>query len=975
MKAVRLLAMMGVVAWGISVRAAGADGAESARHSDGPAWQAKWEALPVYVEPAGWSVRPDWLLDGTPYEARVCRTGRADEIVLTNGLISRRFRLWPNGATVGLDNHMTGASMLRGVKPEGRLVLDGMGFDIGGLVGQPDYAYLLEEWIDGLQADPGAWRLVDLEVGPARERFAWKRVRYCEDRPWPPRGVGLRMDYRLDDRALAGLVEELPASGAGREVLVREDFEVLGEAWRVHASGRHPRSSFVNEGKVGEIYTPANTCVYAERRLPAGVRLVECRVDPGTDGSASWGPGITLVWPGRTVKFYVRPGEKRFGVFDGRGERLLGRIDWDGAVTLRLRIEGAAVRCEASREGRTWFGVHTIETGRPLGDPAAVRVGKTSRSGGGDDFGEAGALGRCRVEAFRAYGAVRPEALAAMVAQRAYLKDVRVSVHYEMYDGIPVIAKWMVVENGSSRPVRVDRFAGEILAMVEYASTVETPRGWDYPNVHVETDYAFHGMDSLSANKAVQWLPDPDYATQVNYLRKTPCLLVTEPPIGPGVTVEPGGRFETFRTYVLVHDSTERERKGLAVRRMMRTLAPWVTENPIMMHVRSARPEAVRLAIDQCADVGFEMVILTFGSGFNIENEDPDYIRRIGELVAYAHRKGVELGGYSLLASRRISDADDVVNPETGKPGGFAAFGHSPCLGSVWGQNYFRKLYAFIEATDFDLLEHDGSYPGDVCASTRHPGHKGLADSQWTQWRTITDFYKWCRGRGVYLNVPDYYYLSGSTKSGMGYRETNWSLPRAQQIIHGRQNIYDGTWEKTPSMGWMFVPLTQYHGGGAAATIEPLAEHLDAYEGHLANNFGCGVQACYRGPRLYDTPETRAVVKKWVDFYKRYRTILDSDIIHLRRADGRDVDGMMHVNPHLPLRGLAMFYNPLDEAATRTIRLPLYYTGLTTAARIRREEGAWRRYVLDREYGVTLTITVPANGCTWIVVAPADAED
>jgi hypothetical protein len=26
-----------------------------------------------------------------------------------------------------------------------------------------------------------------------------------------------------------------------------------------------------------------------------------------------------------------------------------------------------------------------------------------------------------------------------------------------------------------------------------------------------------------------------------------------------------------------------------------------------------------------------------------------------------------------------------------------------------------------------------------------------------------------------------------------GYREDNWSLPRAQQLIHARQNIFDGT--------------------------------------------------------------------------------------------------------------------------------------------------------------------------------------
>jgi hypothetical protein len=165
-------------------------------------------------------------------------------------------------------------------------------------------------------------------------------------------------------------------------------------------------------------------------------------------------------------------------------------------------------------------------------------------------------------------------------------------------------------------------------------------------------------------------------------------------------------------------------------------------------------------------------------------------------------------------------------------------------------QDYFRKLNAFFPKTGLDLLAHDGSYPGDPCASTAHPGHRGLADSQWQQWKTISDFYKWCRAQGVYLNVPDHHFLVGSTKTAMGYRETNWSLPRAQQTIHGRQNIFDGTWVKTPSMGWIFVPLVQYQGGGEVATIEQLSEHLADYEAHLANLFGAGVQPCYRDPRL-----------------------------------------------------------------------------------------------------------------------------
>jgi hypothetical protein len=312
-------------------------------------------------------------------------------------------------------------------------------------------------------------------------------------------------------------------------------------------------------------------------------------------------------------------------------------------------------------------------------------------------------------------------------------------------------------------------------------------------------------MSATADAPAIHWRPDALYTTQVHYLLETPCVLECSPDIGPEVKLNPGESFESFRVFELVQDSTDRERRGLAVRHAYRALAPWAQENPILMHVRSAAPEAVKTAIDQCAEVGFEMVIMTFGSGINMENESPPYLAGIKSLADYARAKGIALGGYSLLASRSIDGADDAINPLTGKPGGMR-FGSSPCLGSVWGTNYFRKLRQFFEETGCGVLENDGSYPGDVCASTHHPGHDGLLDSQWKQWKIISGFYQWCRARGIYLNVPDWYFLAGSSKTGMGYRETDWSLPREQQEIIERQNIFDGTWEKRQAWGGCLCP-------------------------------------------------------------------------------------------------------------------------------------------------------------------------
>jgi hypothetical protein len=201
----------------------------------------------------------------------------------------------------------------------------------------------------------------------------------------------------------------------------------------------------------------------------------------------------------------------------------------------------------------------------------------------------------------------------------------------------------------------------------------------------------------------------------------------------------------------------------------------------------------------------------------------------------------------------------------------------------------------------------------------------------------------------------------------MGYRETNWSLPRAEQLLHARQNVFDGTWEKAPSMGWMFVPLVEYQGGGAAATIEPLREHLDTYEAFLQLDLGAGVQACWRGPRLYDCDETRALVERWVAWFRSRRAILESDVIHLRRADGRDWDGLLHVNPALETRGLAVLFNPLTVPLRRTIRLPLYYTGLEDTARVRVGTGPERVRGLDRGHGLALELELPP-GMTWVEI-------
>jgi hypothetical protein len=385
------------------------------------------------------------------------------------------------------------------------------------------------------------------------------------------------------------------------------------------------------------------------------------------------------------------------------------------------------------------------------------------------------------------------------------------------------------------------------------------------------------------------------------------------------------------------------------------------------MHLTTTEPKEVKSAIDQCVATGYEMVILSFGSGLAMEDTTATNIAKFKALADYAHKKGIQLGGYSLFSSRKINDSVDVIDRKTGKPGG-AKFGNAPCLATEWGKGYLEKLKYFLDKTGFDLLEHDGPYPGDYCASTTHKYHKGYEDSQWVQWNMTKDFYHWLKERDIYLNAPDFYFLQGSNKCGIGYREVNWSLPRDRQIILGRQNIYDGTWEKMPSMAWTFVPLTEYHGGGEEATLEPLKDHLDAYGDHMAQNYGSGVQACYRGPRLYDSDSTKFLVQAQIDHYKKYRAILNSNLIHLRRPNGRTWDGFMHVNPELHEKAFIMLFNPTGKEIKERIKIPLYYTGRNNDIMISEKEDPMEKQKMNRDYEIYIDVSIPSKGYTWYVI-------
>jgi len=549
------------------------------------------------------------------------------------------------------------------------------------------------------------------------------------------------------------------------------------------------------------------------------------------------------------------------------------------------------------------------------------------------------------------------------------LKGIKVQVHYNLYDGIPLLCKWVTLENGAES-IHLNRVVNEVIGLVEEESAVvgKPEEMKKQHGIYIETNYAFNNsMRYDISDHTTHWDIDPSYTSQVNYNYETPCLLRIYPDKAPGIDLPPNNHFRSVRTFELLMDSYDRTRRGLMIKKMYRTIAPWITQNPIFMHLVSKTDEEVKAAVDQCASTGFEAVILSFGSHLNMEDTSEANIIRWKKLAEYAHQKHILLGGYSLFSSRTISKEDDVIDPKTGKPGG-AFFGNAPCYGSKWGLAYRDKIINFYKQTHFDIWENDGPYPGDVCGSTTHPGHKGLDDSQWTQMEIQKGLYQTLSKLGIYINAPDWYFLDGTHKIALGYREVNFSLSREQQIILNRQNIYDGTIEKTPSMGWGFVPLTKYQGGGDEAVLEPLKDHLKDYQQLMFQYFGAGIQACYRGPRLYDSETTKQMVASTITWYNKYRTILNADIIALRRADGRDWDGWMHVDPNGIDKALVVLFNPTNVSITRNITIPIYYTGIKGKLKLYDDREKQKELLVSTDNTIQLEISLPANGYKWFLI-------
>ena len=565
----------------------------------------------------------------------------------------------------------------------------------------------------------------------------------------------------------------------------------------------------------------------------------------------------------------------------------------------------------------------------------------------------------------------------------APLKDVAVDVHYEIYQGLPVIMKTFTLHNRAAKEVVVTQFEGEHLAVQPGVSSL----------LHVESDYSFGAANFNEEGSALgihfsggdpkfkqysfgagttRLVRDPDWGSMATlnpaedlFLgNPESALLLSRPTVGPNWSVAPGAAFAAFRTFEILNDSSERERFFLAQRQFYKKLAPQSTERQATV----VAPNASDLGtlgplLDQMAELGFEFLQAPgFTGSFQHSDASPANINAMKLVCDYAKTKGIRVGAYELMMASRgwgsRQDNFNCIDPASKQPG--SMFGQSACGASAWADMYWTNMWKTIEGAGMGAFTPDGPYHGDCCAATDHPHHKGLEDSQWAQWLWMCRVFHEGQRRNLFLPVPDWYFLNGQTSTSMGYREAVDNIDIVLQTLICRQYVFDGTWHKTASMGGVNVNTRMLPGG--------MEQSLDKYERQFFGLLASGAAVSVTCHRLYDGPNSQAMLRKWMDWYRRYRAIIQGDIIHLRRPDGRGLDYYLHVNPSNKEKGMLLVFNPLNEVVKKDLTVPLYYTGLSSSARIREQDGPPQTYQLDRECNARLPLTIPANGFSWFII-------
>ena len=164
-------------------------------------------------------------------------------------------------------------------------------------------------------------------------------------------------------------------------------------------------------------------------------------------------------------------------------------------------------------------------------------------------------------------------------------------------------------------------------------------------------------------------------------------------------------------------------------------------------------------------------------------------------------------------------------------------------------------------------------------------------------------------------------------------------------------------------------------------------DHVRTLEMAAASYLGQGNVPCYRGPVLFDHQggsKVQNMWSLWTAHYKKYRSILMADAVHVTRPgqNGGAIETSVHVDARSQ-HAFVNFFNPKPSAVSKRVQLPLYYAGLSPGARVALTWGGslidpatWpvppsSSAIVVADFTLRLNVTVEAQAFLWLAIAPA----
>lgn len=530
------------------------------------------------------------------------------------------------------------------------------------------------------------------------------------------------------------------------------------------------------------------------------------------------------------------------------------------------------------------------------------------------------------------------------LAPREGFPPLHATLHFELRHDEPLLRSWLSLRNNGLEPLHIEAVALEAI----YKTRLEC-------EYMLSSKEACLGDDERFVQFSVP-------RTIAQYQR----------------TLAPGQNLESFSLMTAVCASNSRAR-SVARHDLIHAFAPQTRHPKIYQQAIGWQgPADLKQSVDEAAEVGIEVLAFFSIEGVSLGdlelNPDlfPNGEEDVRGLCRYARGRGVEIGFYVGECIAPVGSRVQREHPEWQFLGANdsrydpAAIGNM-CTVTGWG-DYFRRKVDWLLDMGVTALQTDGPPYSQLCLDESH-GHQSPETSKLDNWQWERDFNRDMARRGIFVQSPTgpSVLFDGVSQISGGYTEDDQAvLVGLDQVTQFRAGLSAHTEQLPPSCRWGFFLIGSIFDRPGMVT-DPENE-LVSLEHGLAGHLGSGFSSCLHGTHLFNGPRSKAIVERWIGFYKTYRHNLTCRTIVLRAPDSRGLDAVFHCNPRSNPCAVVVVFNPTERELSGSFLLPLEFAGWERGrtARVTFGTAAGTRDIkVDDQGQALLEVTLAGRAVEW----------